>query len=148
MSIILTILFGCLSTVGFSVLFHLRPKYIVFSTIASLIACTTYVLLDLLDIGIFFPNFIATVLTVVYVEIISRVIKVPSSIIQLPGILPLIPGKALYYSMTYILAENYTLAFENALILVKTALGIAIGITITSVCFRTVWTLIHNRKQV
>jgi len=147
MSIVLTIIFGCLSTVGFSILFHLPPKHIAYSTGASLIACTLYCLLNLLDLGIFFPNFIATVLTVLYIEIISRIIKVPSSIILLPGILPLIPGKALYYSMTYVLGENYPLAFENALILVKTALGIAIGITITSVCFRTVWTLIHNRKQ-
>ena len=147
MNIVLTILFGCLTTVGFSVLFHLSPKYITFSTLASLIACTTYVLLDLCGIGIFFPHFIATILTVLYVEIISRVIKVPSSIIQLPGILPLIPGKALYYSMTYVLAENYPLAFENAMILVKTALGIAIGITITSVCFRTVWALVQNRRK-
>ncbi len=146
MSIVLTVLFGCLSTVGLSVLFHLRPKHIVFATIASFIACTSYVLLDLLDIGIFFPNFIATVLTILYVEVISRVIKVPSSIIQLPGILPLIPGKALYYSMNYVLAENYPLAFENALILVKTALGVALGITITSACFRTILAFIQSKK--
>ena len=147
MNIFFTILFGCLTTVGFSVLFHLPPKYISYATSSSLIACSSYCLLDLLDIGIFFPNFIATILTVLYIEIISRVIKVPSSIILLPGILPLIPGKALYYTMTYVLSENFPLAFENALILVKTALGIAIGITITSSCFRTFWAFIQRKKS-
>lgn len=147
MNTLLTILFGCLTTVGFSVLFHLSPKYIPHTTFASLIACTTCVLLDLLEIGIFFPNFIATIITVLYIEIISRIIKVPSSIILFPGILPLVPGKALYYTMHSMLIENFPLAFENALILIKTALGIAIGITITSSCFRTLWAIWQSKKN-
>ena len=126
----------CISTIGFSVVYHLRPKYIFYSTAASVIAAASFLLLDLLDLGIFFPNFVATVFTVLFIEIISRIVKIPSSIIQIPGILPLVPGRALYYTMSAVLNENFTDAFENALILVKTALAIAIGITVTSVCFR------------
>ena len=145
--IIFKIVTACLSTAAFSIVYHLRPQYIIYSSLASFVACTPYLLLSLCDIGIFMPIFISTVLMVIFVEIVSRVKKIPSSIIQIPGILPLIPGRILYYTMSYILKEDYANAFIYAAELVKTSLAIAIGITVTSVCFRWMAAVLHKQTD-
>jgi uncharacterized membrane protein YjjB (DUF3815 family) len=70
--------------------------------------------------------------------------KMPATTFIIPGIIPLVPGYGLYYSMLKIIEANYqealNVGFESLLI----ALGIAAGIIIAT----SMGKLINRRRAV
>ena len=80
-------------------------------------------------------------------EIFARVEKTPTTTFLAPGVIPLVPGGGLYYSMNYAMKEEWPLFAETALNTLELAAFIAIGIiVVTSVSriFSAVW--IKTRK--
>ena len=57
----------------------------------------------------------------------------------IPGILLLVPGGALYYTMFGLAQGNRALAAENAVFALRMALGISVGIIVVTFLMRTVF---------
>ncbi len=123
---------GALGTLGFSLLFGVKPKFVPFATFGGAISTAVYVLLDMLGVGLFFSNFIATLACVIYSIVLSRTLKTPAVIFITAAIIPLVPGGALFNTMISIISKNSVLGMQYAKDSLSVALGIAAGIAIES----------------
>ncbi len=133
MPFVIKIIAGVISTVGFAIIFRLKPSHWVFAAVDGLVACVCYFAFTELIGGVFWPNALAALLTAFLAEIFARICKAPSTVFLLPGCIALVPGGTLYYTMSNFLSENYSAASENLLITVEVGVAIGGGIILASI---------------
>lgn len=127
------ILTGGLGTLGFAFIAHVRAKHLVAATLGGMLSWAIY-------LGVFAPSdsvFLATLVsaTAVYTwsEIMARIMKAPVTIFLVPGILPLLPGSYLYYTVLALLnSEDASFRYYGYNTVIVT-LGIACGVVAASI---------------
>lgn len=131
--VMIKIIAGFISTIGFAILFRLKPVHWIFAAIDGLLACVFYFLfIDMFDSD-FLPNLLAALICAFAAEIFARIAKAPSTVFLLPGIIALVPGGSLYYSMSNLLNSNYIEAGQNLLLTAEVAIAIGGGIIGSSI---------------
>ncbi len=126
--LIIKIIAGFISTIGFAIIFRLKPTHWILAAIDGLIACVIYFLLTDYFGTVFIPNIIASLACAFVAEIFAKFAKTPSTVFLLPGIICLVPGGVLYYSMNNLLNEKYVEAAQNLLTTAEIAIAIGGGI--------------------
>ncbi len=147
MPFIIKIIAGVISTVGFAIIFRLKPSHWLFAAVDGLIASLCYFAFSELIDGVFWPNALAALLTAFFAEIFARICKAPTTVFLLPGCIALVPGGTLYYTMSNFLSENYTAASENLLITVEVGVAIGGGIILASILRLAVFKFIERVKS-
>ena len=149
MTALVQIVAGCLGTLGFSILFHIRGRKLVFSTLGGLISWTVFLGLGGLLPGESVRYLITAAIITVYGEILARREKTPTTTFLVPSVIPLIPGGALYYTMNYALNEQWSEFARQAFYTLELALSLAVGIIAVTTVVRllSVWTA-KRKKQV
>lgn len=126
----LQVLTGCIGTIGFAILFNIRGKKLVAVTFAGF-----YSWLLFLVLGFFISSepsryiIVASVVTL-YSEIMARVLKTPASAFTITSLVPLIPGKSLYYTMKFGLENDWDKFIDTGIATIKYASALALGIII------------------
>ena len=123
--IIIKIIAGTIATLGFAILFRLKPSHWSFAVIDGLFACICYFGFTELFGGHFLPNLLAAFVASLFADVFARICKAPSTVFILPGCIALVPGGTLYYAMSNLLSENREMALEY--FLTTLTIGIAIG---------------------
>ena len=147
MSYLVQILTGGLGTLGFSILFHIRGRKLVFSTLGGLLSWAVF-----LALGAFFPGeairylLTAAVITV-YGEILARKEKTPTTTFLVPSVIPLIPGGALYYTMNYALNRQWSQFAGQAFYTLQLALSLAVGIIAVTTVVRLMMAWLAKQKD-
>lgn len=115
MGIIKTVLAAFLGSLGFSLLYGLKKKYILFASIGGLISWGMYLFFSFLfnENGVFLQCFLATVVTATYVNCIADVFKAPTHLFLLPSLIPLVPGSTLYYTFLHFYRREWEAMFCN-----------------------------------
>lgn len=126
--VIIKIISGFISTIGFAILFRLKPVHWIFAGIDGLLACVFYFLFSDMFGSDFLPNLLAALICAFGAEIFARIAKAPSTVFLLPGIIALVPGGSLYYSMSNLLNSNYIEAGHYLLLTAEVAIAIGGGI--------------------
>ena len=147
MPYIIKIIAGVISTVGFALIFRLKPSRLPFAALDGLIACLSYFAFTELIGGDFLPNALAAFLTAFAAEIFARICKAPATIFLLPGCIVLVPGGTLYYSMSNLLSQNYIEAGKNLLTTVVVGVAIGAGIILASLLRIVVFKLVKKYKK-
>lgn len=145
--ILIKIVAGAISTLGFAILFRLKPSHWFFAVIDGLLACICYFAFTDLFGGSFLPNILASFVAAVFAEIFARVCKAPSTVFLLPGCIALVPGGTLYYAMSNLLSENMELAVEYFLTTLTVGIGIGGGIIAASLLRVTVSAILSKLKR-
>ena len=140
---------GCLGTLGFSILFHIRGKKLVFSTLGGLISWAVFLGLEFLLPGEAVRYLITAAVITVYGEILARKEKTPTTTFLVPSVIPLIPGGALYYTMNYALNEQWSEFARQAFYTLELALALAVGIiaVTTAVRLLSVWSAKRKNRE-
>lgn len=123
--ILIKIIAGAIATLGFAILFRLKPSHWPFAVLDGLFACVCYFAFTELFGGNFLPNLLAAFIASVFADLFARICKAPSTVFILPGCIALVPGGSLYYAMSNLLSENRDVAVEY--FLTTLTVGIAIG---------------------
>ena len=123
--IIIKIIAGSIATLGFAILFRLKPYHWPFAVIDGLFACICFFGFKELFDGHFLPNLLAAFVASLFADFFARICKAPSTFFILPGCIALVPGGPLYYAMNNLLSENREMALEY--FLTTLTIGIAIG---------------------
>ena len=147
MPFVIKIIAGVISTVGFAIIFRLKPSHWVFAAVDGLVACVCYFAFTELIGGVFWPNALAALLTAFLAEIFARICKAPSTVFLLPGCIALVPGGTLYYTMSNFLSENYSEASENLLVTVEVGVAIGGGIILASILRLAIFKFIERVKS-
>ena len=143
-AIILKIIAGAIATLGFAILFRLKPSHWPFAMLDGLFACICYFAFTELFGGNFLPNLLAAFVASLFADVFARICKAPSTVFILPGCIALVPGEPLYYAMNNLLSENRAVALEY--FLTTLTIGIAIGGGIIAASLLRVAILAISRK--
>lgn len=81
-------------------------------------------------------NLIAAITVALYSEFMSRIFKTPSTVFLVIGVLPMVPGGGIYYTMEYGVQGNTQMFIEKGLETIAVAGAIAVGVSVASAIFR------------
>ena len=115
-------------TMGIILQFGIEKRVIVWALISSILCCAAYEISAMLGADFFLASFIASAVAAAYSDFMAHLVKVPATVMIIPGIVPLVPGGRLYYTMLGAVSENMTLFSENGTAALSIAAGLAMGI--------------------
>ncbi len=117
------------ATVAFCILFNVPHKqYAVCGAIGG-VSWLIYCLFDE-TLGVFVATFLATVAIVLISRVLAIFRKTPVTILLIPGMIPLVPGTAIYQTAYYCFTGDVALFAEKGFLTVKLAFAIVLGIVI------------------
>ena len=125
---VIQIITSFLGTLGFSVLFNLRGKKLLLSSLGGMFAWTLYLMLEPAVPSEAVRYFFCSFFLAVYAEVLARLLRTPATTFLIPPMIPLIPGGALYHTMRYGLNREWSRCLSQAFYTLKLALALALGI--------------------
>lgn len=99
-------LFAFCSTLGFCILFHVPIRHILAASFVGSCGWVAYTYLTSTDSGKILACFVGACVVAIISDGFSRAFKEAATIFIIPGILPLVPGAGMYYTMLAILDGN------------------------------------------
>ncbi len=115
-------------TLGFCVLFNMRGKRVLFSSLGAMVAWVLYLLLNRVLPNDILCYLIVSLIMAVYSEIFAYALKTPAITFCIMSLIPLLPGSALYYSIVYALRGETQNFLEKALHTLGLATALSVGI--------------------
>lgn len=103
---ILPFLFAFCSSIGFCILFHVPKKHIFSASLVGACGWLTYTYFTTSGSGNVLACFAGSCIVALLSDLFSRAFKEAATIFIIPGILPLVPGSGMYYTMLAILEGN------------------------------------------
>lgn len=82
--------------------------------------------------------FAASFAVAILAELLARKLKVPSPVLSIPGIIPLVPGSVAYRATTFLVDGKEITGAQTAIGAALTAVGIASGLLLASAISRRV----------
>ena len=104
---------GVIGSVGFALIFGVAKKHFVFAIISSLLSCLAFELVFALGGGMFVSAAVGAGLAAAYSDIMAHKIKAPATVMIIIGIIPLVPGARLYYTMLGIVRDDMQMFSQN-----------------------------------
>ena len=132
---IIQVLASFVGSFGFAVLYNLRGKKLCMAGISGMVSWNEMP-------STFVANLAAAAVATIYAETMARILKTPVTVFLITGIIPLVPGGNLYYTMNYVLAKQWHLFYlygqKTMLIAVAVAAGIMTASSVYGIC-ASVW---------
>lgn len=121
-----------LGSLGFAMLYNIKGIKLLYAAAGGLLGWSIN-----LSLGIWLNNevaqfFIAAVLVTIYAEICARLNKTPTTTFLITAIIPLVPGGALYYTMSYAVNGLWNSFVDSGVYTVSLAVALAAGIMVGS----------------
>ena len=123
-------------TFGFGIIFNIKNKNLFYTSIAGGLSWVTYLFSSELGYSDGMVYFVATFVTAIFSESISRKISTPITNILIASLIPLAPGGGIYYTMYNLLDKNYDLALQKGVETFIIAGAMAMGVYAGSTTFK------------
>lgn len=125
-------LMGMIGTIGFSVIFNVRGKKMVVTTIGAALSWAVYLAAFAVYRDRVIGFFFATITVGALAEILARIIKTPVIVLLVPMLIPLFPGSDLFYTTRYLVqGDADTFGFYLNLV-IREAGAMAFGIILVT----------------
>ena len=129
-------------SLGFAILYNLRGRKLYMAGISGMVSWIAYLIVWNKIPSVFAANLAAAAVATVYAETMARILKTPVTVFLITGIIPLVPGGNLYYTMNYVLAKQWRLSSlygqKTILIAIAVAAGIMVASSIYGIC-ASIW---------
>lgn len=132
MEIIKESLLASLSTIGFAILFSSPKKSIIYAGFTGGLGWLMFSLVTNVFGNVIISSFLGAITVGILGEYFARYTKKPATLYVTPGIIPLVPGAGMYYTMLSLIENDYGKAISRGTETFFIALSIAIGIIISS----------------
>lgn len=126
----LEILYASLATLGFSVIFNIHGKKIVPAVLCGTLGWSIYLVSFHFTRSNIISVFLGSVFIGLYSEIATRILKEPATLFIVPGIIPLVPGSGIYYTMSASIHSEISETLSLGIGTVNTAGAIAVGVAV------------------
>lgn len=121
-----------LGAFGFSLIFNVRGKEVIFTTLGGLLAWSSYLLLKIAGLTPVAAYLVVSVIITAYAEVSARIHKAPATVFLVSAIIPLVPGSRLYATMVCAVNQDWDGFLDMGLNTLLLAMAIAGGIIIVS----------------
>lgn len=135
-------IFAFFGTLGFTILFNCPKKSVFKASLIGALGWTSYLLTVDSGQSVITATFVGAITVGLIGELFANTFRSPATIFIIPGIIPLVPGYGIYYTMISIITKDYNTATTKGFEALFVALAIATALIITS----TVGRLIRNNK--
>jgi uncharacterized membrane protein YjjB (DUF3815 family) len=144
MSILKQFLFSFLSTIGFAVLFGIPKNSIFKSGIAGALGWVTFYIISINFNSHISGTFFAAIAVGILGELLARYYKKPATVYIIPGIVPLVPGAGMYYTMLALVRKDFYVAISKGTETFFIAAAISLGIIISTSLSRSIKRVKHK----
>ena len=135
---ILQAIAAAVGALGFSVLFNIRGKNLIFAALGGGLSWGLFLILELLIESEAICYFIVALMASLYAEAMARLLRSPATIFIAPSMIPLVPGASLYYTMANALDGNVDGFIKKGIDTLTLAAALSIGVIVSAVIMRTV----------
>ncbi len=129
----INLLYAALGTLGFGILFNANKNKLIYVMIGGFINYLAYIITYNLTNNVFLSSGVCAIATSTYSNVLAKILKCPSTIFVLTGLIPSVPGSSLFYTMQNIVLGNSKIALKHGIITMEVILGIVSGILFVSV---------------
>lgn len=126
------LLYAFLSTVGFAVIFNSPKDTVVKSGFNGAIGWLGYMIVNNITGSPIAGSFVGALTVGILGEVFAKIFKKPSTTFIIPGIIPLVPGKGIYYTMLALTEKNFLSAADSGSQTILLSIAIASGIIVSS----------------
>lgn len=145
MTELVQIITGFIGAFGFAILYNIRGKKLFVAAIGGLLSWSLFVVLNFLFGNEVLGYFIVSMLVSFYAEIMARLLRTPTTTFITTALIPLVPGRALYYTMANAFDGKMDKFFENGLHTLQLAGALALGIAVATATARIIHKLIEKK---
>lgn len=142
MAYLLSAVYAFFGTMGFTVLFNCPKKSVLKASLIGALGWTSYLLTVDSGQSVIMGTFIGAITVGLIGELFANKFRSPATIFIIPGIIPLVPGYGIYYTMISIITKDYATATTKGFEALFVALAIATALIITA----TIGRLIRNNR--
>lgn len=135
---ILNTLYAFLATLFFGIIFNIKGRELFYSALSGGLSWMIYLIVLKIFSSSMLAYFAASVFIGLYSEIISRIIKAPATFFIICGIIPLVPGSGMYYTMLESIQKNAQASISTGINTLFIAGDIVLGILVSSSIFKLV----------
>ncbi|MDO5713187.1 MAG: threonine/serine exporter family protein [Tissierellia bacterium] len=130
---IISLFIAAIATSGFAVQFNAPKRTLIPASLGGGISWVIYD--SVLDSGSNFilAGFIAAFIVGTIGEFSARKFHCPATLFILPGLIPLVPGAGMYYTMSHLIEQNYELFTKTSVETFFTAASLSVGVVASSV---------------
>lgn len=139
------IFFAFIGSFTSGLIFNIKGRKLIFAGLSGMIGFFVFSLLFRLTGYQIFSIFIGAVVVGLYSEITARLLKSPSTIFSIPGILPLVPGITMYEMIQYLMKYQLIDAIGKMIEIFNGAGAIAFAILLVTSVFRFISKVITRR---
>ncbi|WP_297523218.1 threonine/serine exporter family protein [uncultured Clostridium sp.] len=136
-----------IGALGYALMYNVKKDKILVATLGGFFTITTYIISNEILDNIFLATTLASAVITFYSEILARKLKSPATVFLLPGIIPLVPGGGLFYTMTGLLTKDSETFMHYGMSTFETAAGIAIGVIIASLLVQHINTALAKKAN-
>ncbi|MDF2821591.1 MAG: hypothetical protein K0R15_2032 [Clostridiales bacterium] len=149
MEILLPCVYSFIACVGYCFVANvrLRKKMLFFASLGGAIGWGVYLSFGYMENGIV-QSFLAIMIVTIYAEILSRIFKAPATVYLVVGIIPLVPGGGIYYTMEQAIRGNTIEFLNTGLRTFGIAGAIALGILFASSGVRMIVNIRNLSKSI
>lgn len=139
MNLVLEMVIAFLATVAFAIVFNVPSRCILFCGGTGAVGWFIFQGLGSGNDAIF----LASLMVGLIAEFGARKLRVPVSVLSVPGVIPLVPGGIAYSTMLSVVKGNTGAAISQGVETVFSAGAIAVGVALAEIPFR----LVKKRRQ-
>ncbi len=136
MATLLQIVGAFFAVVTIAVLNGVPKKYLVYSGTVGTVGWAVYLLMRFFDLQEAMAMFVATIMVAVISHVYARTLKAPVTLFLVCGILPLVPGVAMYRLVYYLLISDKVTAGIYAVTTVSVTGAIALAVFFVDTVFK------------
>lgn len=125
-------LYSFIATFAFSIIFNIKGKNLFFTALCGGISWFIYLISLNCNMSNTLSIFNGTLIAAIYAEISARILKTPVTTFIICGILPLVPGGGMYYTMLEFIRGNISVALETGWDTLIIAGAIAVALVLVS----------------
>lgn len=144
---LLETLYSMLATLGFTIIFNIRGKNILFAALGGGIAWFSYLFFQKINFSITAANFMASIIIAIYSEVMARVNKAPVTVYVICSLIPLVPGGGMYYTMFESITGSLDKALKLGVETLSSAGALATGVLLISSISRLITQAKQKRKS-
>ena len=140
-------LIAAFAVLGFALLFNCPIKIVPVASLFSGIAWLVYKIIIMKYGNFFMAGFMSAFVLGIIGECAAIIFKKPATLFILPGLLPMVPGAGMYYTMYYLIYNDNTKFQESALETFYIASSLAIGIVAATAFIKIFKTTIKKKLK-
>ena len=123
---------GLMATIGYALIFNQPRRHLAATVLAGAAGWILYLYAVSLGTGEAFSCFLSAFLVTVLSQLFARLLKDPVMIFCIPGIMPIVPGAAMYRTMRAFIEHDMAQAAAAGYSAITMAAAIALGLLAAS----------------